>query len=89
MTRAPLPRVLCRGFRSSTGVHFRCLAPVMQPGEPGGAEESGQCATCRAQEETAWQKRRVREGRKLLRDKARGYHLDPGKTPWDALTRGR
>ena len=69
----PLPRVLCRGFLSSTGVRIRCMDPVIHQGGIGGKQESGQCSLCMAHQVRANEMRWQREGRRLLRDRAKGY----------------
>ena len=52
--------------------------PVIQTGEPGGEVRYGLCAQClefgRRAAERKWQ----REGRQLLRDRAKGYGPQPG-----------
>jgi len=69
-----LPRVLCRGWRSSTGVAFRCAKPCIQPGEPGGRVEAGwQCALCGALEAKANATRWARECRRTAARAAKGY----------------
>ena len=42
------PRLVCKGWLSSTGAWLRCLDPLMQPGEPGGRTVEGQCSLCMA-----------------------------------------
>lgn len=70
----PLPRVLCRGWRSSTGAVMPCHQPEMQPGEPGGKFVfDAQCKLCGALNATASEARWQREDRKLLADRKRGY----------------
>ena len=70
----PLPRVLCRGHKGWTGVVYKCHQPVIQPGEEGGRVVRGaQCVLCRQAEVAASAERWQREGRKLLRDRAKGY----------------
>lgn len=74
MPMPPLPRVLCRGWRSSTGRMMPCASPVMQEGEEGGrVVVDAQCKLCGALNATASEARWQREGRKLLRDRKRGY----------------
>lgn len=69
----PLPRVLCGGWKSSTGVPIRCVSPVIQQGEEGGEVRYGLCALCLAHGKRASEAKWRREGRKLLRDRAKGY----------------
>ena len=70
----PLPRVLCRGHRGWTGVVYQCHAPVMQPGDPGGRlVTDAQCKLCREAEVASQAEKWQREGRRLLRDRKRGY----------------
>ena len=69
----PLPRVMCRGWESSTGVHIRCVMPIIQTGEPGGEERYGLCALCYQNGKRAQDMKWRREGRTLLLNRKRGY----------------
>jgi len=78
MPMPPLPRVLCRGWLSSTGVRFHCAQPVMQPGEPGGKVIDGaQCALCGALNARATEVCQVRTARRTARRAAKGYGPAP------------
>ena len=74
----PLPRVLCRGWDASDGKHIRCVSPVIQTGEPGGEERSGICALCLEFGKRAAERKWRREGRQLLRDRAKTYGPQAG-----------
>ena len=69
-----LPRVLCRGFLSSTGVHMACVHPVIQPGELGGRViENGQCSLCAALHARATEATQRRTEQRTARRAAKGY----------------
>lgn len=73
------PRVLCRGWKSSTGMHVYCVSPVIEQGEPGGPViEDGLCSLCLAHQERAYRLKWHREGKRLLRERAKGYGPQTG-----------
>ena len=69
----PLPRVLCDGWLDSFGQRIRCVSPVIQTGEQGGEVRMGICALCLEFGKSAAERKWQREGRELLRDRAKGY----------------
>jgi len=84
MPMPPLPRVLCRGWLSSTGVRFHCAQPVMQPGQPGGKViEGAQCALCGALNARATETLLVRSQRRTRRRAAGKEPYSAGITPGD------
>jgi hypothetical protein len=79
----PRTRVLCRGWKSSTGVPMGCAKPVMQEGEPGAEVEQGQCRVCAEMQRQAQVRRQVRAERQVRRNAARGYGGPaPGEDIW-------
>lgn len=65
-----VPEVRCRGYESASGARILCNR-IVQDGED--SIEWGQCQTCAGLQAAAWKKREVQEGRRLLRNRERGY----------------
>ncbi len=82
----PRPEVRCRGYETASGARVHCGRVVVEGvGDAGFA--LGQCVTCGEWQRKAWEQRRVREGRKLLRDRAKGYGRQPGD-PFKGMREG-
>ena len=74
----PLPRVLCRGWRSSTGVQVRCIVGYVQAGEPGGEViPGGRCLLCSEFNHRAAEIRVVREMRAIERRAKQPHEINP------------
>lgn len=74
----PLARVLCDGWLDSFGQRIRCVSPVMETGEPGGKTHYGICGLCKGWQVQAAERKWRREGRQLLRDRAKTYGPQAG-----------
>ena len=87
--KPPLPILRCRGWVDSRGRAMPCATGgVIQPGEPGGREEWGECSACTALEAKA-RKAAYWRGQREAHRRLMAHKPDPADAGWEQVQRGK